>query len=305
MTDIPSEIENAAALWVVKTTSRELTKQESQEFERWIAASEQHQETYYRARQLWVLTHSGNTVVTVKRKQSVWRYGKQSLVATVLLAIFFSFFWLYNHQSTADYYTKTGEIRQITLPDGSVVDLDSGTQISLAFDTDYRQVNLIEGRAYFTVAPTNPRELRPFRVIANNGAIQALGTEFSIENRDSDVEVNVYQHSVQVSLLSGQSEVVNQGYSTHYQQKIWPVTAVKNNHSSAWREGQIIFHQRALKDVISEINRYRNKPIILLSKRNEKVSGVFQVKGLESAIENLNKSHDLAAYEVPFFTLIY
>ncbi|MCW2257642.1 transmembrane sensor [Providencia alcalifaciens] len=310
--DSPSEIENTAALWVIKTTSRELTGQENQDFQAWITSSEQHRTTYFRARQLWALTApSPIKPITVTenvaeqpqktRRHYVW----QAFAATVVFCILSVSVWHYSTQIAPDYQAKIGEILQVTLPDGSLVDLDSGSQLSLAFDDNYRQINLLTGRAYFAVAPMISIEHRPFRVAASDGIIQALGTEFSVDDKGDRVDVSVYQHSVKISLLSGQQIIVNAGHAAQYQQQIWPVSSFESDNPIAWRQGQIIFHQRTLSDVVNEINRYRDKPVVLLAKQGEKVSGVFQVKSIESALSNLSKSRELALYEMPFFTLMY
>ncbi|EKT60278.1 FecR family protein [Providencia burhodogranariea] len=310
--DSPSEIENTAALWVIKTTSRELTEQENQDFQVWIASSEQHRTTYFRARQLWALTASSPikpiTVVenVVDQPQKTRRrYVWQAFAATVIFCMLSVSAWHYSSQITPDYQAKIGEILRVTLPDGTLVDLDSGSQLSLAFDDNYRQINLLSGRAYFTVTPMTLGETRPFRVAAKDGIIQALGTEFSVDDKGDQVDVSVYQHSVEISLPSGEKVIVNAGHAAQYQQQIWPVSSFESDNSIAWRQGQIIFHQRTLGDVVNEINRYRDKPVVLLAKQGEKVSGVFQVKSIESALSNLSKSRELSLYEMPFFTLMY
>lgn len=310
--DNPSEIENTAALWVIKTTSRELTKTEELEFQSWISISEQHLETYYRARQLWKLTVNavGSQKLADKkdntiRKRMRVRYIQRS-AAAILFCILSVGAWQYYTQPTPVYYAQIGEVLQVTLPDGSVVDLDSGSKLSLDFNEYHRQVNLLSGRAYFSVAPMTQKDHRPFRVRAKNGVTQALGTEFSIDEKGDQVNVSVYQHSVKITLNSGEELVVNEGDFTHYQHKIWPVSSLYSKTSTDWRQGQIIFHQQTLDDVIGEINRYRNKPVILLSNQHQqKVSGVFQIKSIDSALANLSDSQGLQLYEIPFVTLMY
>ncbi len=310
--DTPTEIEDAAAMWVIKTSSRALTEQEELEFQSWIAISELHLETYYRARQLWKLTATKtNAQILAKKKAHIIqekpkaRYVQRS-VAAILFCILSVGAWQYYGKPVPDYYAKIGEVLQITLPDGSLVALDSGSQLALNFDEYHRQVTLLSGRAYFTVAPITQTDKRPFQVQAKNGVTQALGTEFSVDEKGEQVNVNVYQHSVKVVLTSGEELVVNAGDSTRYQQKIWPATSFDHQHSVAWREGQIIFHQRTLDEVVDEINRYRSKPIILLSSQNtQKISGVFQINAIDSALSNLSDSQGLRLYEIPFFTVMY
>ncbi|RFT12462.1 DUF4880 domain-containing protein [Providencia rettgeri] len=309
--DSPSEIENKAAMWVVKTTQRELTSQENEDFQSWLNASELHKSTYYRARQLWALTANKPRQQTVDNQQGMNkkrrpRYIGLSIAAVVLVSVLSMSIWYFQYPQPVDYYAKTGEIQHITLPDGSRVDLDSGAQLQLAFSPQYRQVNLLRGRAYFTVVPKTDTEPRPFQVMAKNGITQALGTEFSVDNENSKVAVSVYQHSVKVSLFSGQEMVIPAGNFTQYQSDITPMTSMVNSHSTVWREGQIIFQQQTFPEVIAEINRYRDKQIILLTEeRVGHISGVLQINTLDSGLTHLVSSYGLSVYEIPFFTLIY
>ncbi|HEE8951441.1 TPA: FecR domain-containing protein, partial [Providencia rettgeri] len=303
--DSPSEIENKAAMWVVKTTQRELTSQENEDFQSWLNASELHKSTYYRARQLWALTANKPRQQTVDNQQGMNkkrrpRYIGLSIAAVVLVSVLSMSIWYFQYTQPVDYYAKTGEIQHITLPDGSRVDLDSGAQLQLAFSPQYRQVNLLRGRAYFTVAPKTDTEPRPFQVMAKNGITQALGTEFSVDNENSKVAVSVYQHSVKVSLFSGQEMVIPAGNFTQYQSDITPMTSMVNSHSTVWREGQIIFQQQTFPEVIAEINRYRDKQIILLTEeRVGHISGVLQINTLDSGLTHLVSSYGLSVYEIP------
>lgn len=311
VSDLPSEIENTAAMWVVKTTHRALSQQENDDFQCWINTSEQHASAYYRARQLWALTankprqkKADNQQITNKKRLP--RYIGLSVAAMVLIGVLSISIWQYQHAPQFDYQAKTGEIKHITLPDGSRVDLDSGAQLQLAFNHQYRQVNLLQGRAYFTVAPKTKAEPRPFQVAAKNGITQALGTEFSVDNEGRKVDVSVYQHSVKIALLSGQEIEVSAGKFVQYQSDILPVIPLENASSPVWREGQIVFHQQTLAEIMVEINRYRDKPVMLLTKKqNDRMSGVLQINRLESGLTHLASSRGLSIYEVPFFTIIY
>ena len=305
----PSEIENTAAMWVIKTTQRELNAQENSEFQHWVSASTEHANAYYRARQIWALTschqQPKKRIKPIKVANS---YLKTTIAASVLVCGLATLLWWSENHEQIDYQAKIGEVQHITLPDGSQVDLDSGAQLQLAFDGQYRQVNLLQGRAYFSVAPTTDSELRPFQVKAKNGVTQALGTEFVIDNEGDNVDVSVYQHSVKISLLSGQEVVVKAGNFTQYQQQISPILPLAKQNSEEWREGQIVFQQQTLSEIAAKISRYHKKQIIILANDNDnegRLSGVLQINALESGLKHLTSSKGLSVYEVPFFTLIY
>jgi transmembrane sensor len=96
--------------------------------------------------------------------------------------------------------TRVGEIRSITLPDGSRVVLDTRAQLAVAFGADERHLTLRRGRARFEVA----HETRPFVVAAGNGEITARGTIFDVEAGDRGwVQVTLLRGAVDVSVRDG------------------------------------------------------------------------------------------------------
>jgi transmembrane sensor len=75
----------------------------------------------------------------------------------------------------ADYRTGVGQRVTITLPDGSVAQLNTDTAIAVKYSAQLRLVRLLRGEAAFQVRP-DP-EVR-FRVAAHRGFAEAVGTTF-------------------------------------------------------------------------------------------------------------------------------
>lgn len=87
--------------------------------------------------------------------------------------------------------------RQI-LPDGSVVELKEGAAIDVAFTANSsapRRVNLLSGEAHFSVAKNKER---PFIVAAGGIEVRAVGTAFSVDRSQTQVEVVVTEGRVAV-----------------------------------------------------------------------------------------------------------
>ena len=93
---------------------------------------------------------------------------------------------------------------QKLLPDGSLVDLRNGTEISIAFTADARRVILTRGEAHFQVA----KSALPFLVAVNAVEVRAVGTAFSVQLGSSDVEVLVTEGRVEVSQRADGAEPV-------------------------------------------------------------------------------------------------
>src|SRR3546814_11678062 len=77
----------------------------------------------------------------------------------------------------SDYRTGTGEMRNVTLSDGSSVTLDTGSAIAVNYGDGRRGVRLLAGRAWFDVAHD---ERHPFTVSAADARVRVTGTAFDV-----------------------------------------------------------------------------------------------------------------------------
>src|SRR3546814_20200955 len=86
-------------------------------------------------------------------------------------------------QSVQAFQTETGQRTTITLPDGSLVTLDSETDMRFTDMPGARHVELLSGRDFFKVAH-NPS--RPFTVTAAGKRVRAIGTAFQVRLKGGD-----------------------------------------------------------------------------------------------------------------------
>ncbi len=133
-----------------------------------------------------------------RRQKRSRRRRRQALGTAATLLAVAAFFWFSPAPSTQLPAPSSAvvhlPIRQI-LPDGSVVELNDGAVIREAFTADQRRVELLGGEAHFTVTK-NPT--RPFVVAAGGVEFRAVGTAFSVDLRQREVEMVVTEGSVSV-----------------------------------------------------------------------------------------------------------
>lgn len=179
------------------------------------------------------------------------------------------------------YITGIGERSTVGLPDGSVVILNTDTQLEVDYRADERVVHLLRGQALFEVAKD---AARPFRVLAANTRITAVGTEF---------DVRIDRARLQVALLHGVVKVdgaaPNAAGTPATQMVAGDVLDVLDDHQmrltrgdpqriSGWRDGQVVFADESLANAVAEMNRYSTRPIQLDAQIAQRyyVSGVFK-----------------------------
>ena len=92
--------------------------------------------------------------------------------------------------------TGKGETKVIALKDGSVVTLNTASEIQVNYSDALRSVELIRGEALFDVAKN---KARPFVVAAGDTSVRVVGTSFTVRHLDATpVQVLVREGIVDV-----------------------------------------------------------------------------------------------------------
>ena len=210
------------------------------------------------------------------------------------IAVIFSLFRLYEGVSRQDIYyecieTTYGERKDITLPDGSMVILNSCSRLRYPtkFTQQTREVRL-QGEAFFDVAKDPDRQ---FVVSAGQFCVKVLGTAFNIKSYDMDeiTSVKVDRGKVQIEMpeatmrLSAQERVeVNSLRGTIKKHQDLYETA-------GWRKGCLYFDATPIQDVARELEREYNCSIVFQEGQefDNLISGEHDNQSLESVLQSL------------------
>ena len=228
-----------------------------------------------------------------------WRRGLFAACFVLLLCLSW-FNWNRITDLTAYAATGIGERRQLTLVDGSQVELNTDSALDLDFDRSSRAVRLRRGEAWFHVAKAGGR---PFRVATSNALVTVTGTRFYVRRDDRQTRVMVEEGHVEVAPASGGASVrlqagqgaLVEGDAVQATPLIDPLTV------GAWRHGQIIFYATPLGEVVRELNRYRSAPIILLNEgvSGRDISGVFNVDDQAGTVRAIEERLGVRAHWLP------
>src|SRR5204863_1747502 len=96
---------------------------------------------------------------------------------------------------TQSFATATAEHRSVTLADGSTLDLNAGTRLTVTLGVRERRVVMAEGEAVFDVAPDKSR---PFLIAAGDRTVRVVGTRFDVRRRAGRLSVTVERGLVEV-----------------------------------------------------------------------------------------------------------
>jgi transmembrane sensor len=320
----PSEVMRQAAEWVVQLRSPDRPADCEQSFADWLRESPVHVREYLRAVEVWeglanpdvghghsrdelIKAASDSNLVelptaaappTSYRSGFRWRRVGFALALTVVFAVAY----LGWQQTTViKVTTGLGEQHSEVLPDHSVVELNTQSEIRVGFTAAERRVELVRGEAFFDVAKDS---VRPFIVVTDLATAKAVGTRFSVYRAQSGTIVTVAEGRVLVldkqatadtsANSAERTDVVEVIPGTQAEaQPGRPVQVRQANveRTFAWRERRLVFEGEPLSTVVEEFNRYNSPPLVIGDPRlrEERISGVFGANDPESLLDFLVK----------------
>ncbi|MBO9546315.1 FecR domain-containing protein [Caulobacter sp.] len=188
----------------------------------------------------------------------------------------------------ATYTTAVGEIRDVTLADGSVVTLDTATTLRAKVDGRVRRLALDNGAAYFAVVHD---KAHPFQVALADRQVVVTGTHFATSLRDGRARVELLEGSVEVRqprvstepvrLTPGDQVSYQAGGAVRREARIDPAAAV------AWRQRRLVFQDAALSEVLAELGRYTDAKIRLADPAlgRQRVTAMLPLDGRGTVVE--------------------
>jgi len=189
--------------------------------------------------------------------------------------------------------TNVGELRTVTLADGSTVTLNTDTLIRFSFSQKERRVDLIRGEARFDVAHDVSR---PFRVQAGSVVVTAVGTAFDVAALPKRTTVMLLEGRVVVEAKAqGTAAATTTTLSPGDQLMVAPDGHVNSNKPSkpelslSWQQGLVDINDLTLNAALAEINRYSETKVVVRSRtlQERRVSGIFRTGDVEAVTNAL------------------
>lgn len=220
----------------------------------------------------------------------VWR---QSDTAPVWLAAWGS-----------DIRTGTGERRNLELPDGSRLQLNADSAVSIAFSAVERTVRLISGELYVHSAPLPPDRSLPLRLTTRHGRIEAGEARFGVRQREHlATGLFVDGGRVEVGLARAgtpaATRAVRAGESMVFEGDRLGEPQASRAATTAWTRGMLIAQDMPLGELLAELSLFRSgylgcDPAIA----SLRINGTFPLRSAEDtdrALRMLVAEHALAA----------
>jgi transmembrane sensor len=294
-------IDLEACEWATRIASGSMSPAEQVALEDWLASDARHRGAFIRAQaasvhvdRISALSPPSGTLSRGERGRPPGAgegLTRRSLLAAGLAALAIGAtggaFWLW-HRRGEVYETNLGEVRRITLSDGSSMLLDSATVAHVRFDEHYRDIELLRGQGLFEVTKDSAR---PFIVHARDVSVRAVGTVFAVRAVDRNVAVTVTEGVVEVADSSASGSTIPQRVAAEERAvvddtrtiQVQPVTEAQVERHLAWRDGMLNFDGESLADAVAEINRHNQRQIVVddPTLASRPVIGIFRASDTE------------------------
>ncbi|HEU4665185.1 MAG TPA: FecR domain-containing protein [Dokdonella sp.] len=335
-------IEQVAAEWLTRRDRGDWSAHEQRALEDWLGASTRHRVTFLRLqaawseagrlqalaaglrddavppRGAWVLGPVAHALVphevaaarrapAPERPGHRWHRALAAGVALVAVGAALWFAWQLGGRSEADYASTLGQLRTVALADGSSAILSSDSRVHVRMTRGERDIELLQGEAYFEVAHDAGR---PFVVSADGRRAIAVGTRFSVRRDAHEVRVVVTEGKVRldappgadgratpVSLLPAGS-VATAGRSGVLVRSL-PVAEAER--FLEWRSGFLTFDDASLANAAAEFNRFNTRKLELADAGvgELRVGGNFRWANLDGFVKLLEMGFPVRAERLP------
>lgn len=198
--------------------------------------------------------------------------------------------------NTIQKYTLPGQKSSITLRDGTIVWLNSGSRISYQSDfNDSLRVLRLEGQAFFDIFKD---QSKPFVVKCGDLEIEALGTSFDVRGySESPIQVSLLTGSVKLSLhpkhLDKDNVILKPGE--------YSVLGINNKFIEkgkfdayevlAWKEGRLIFNNETIGEILPKLELWYGVEISnqLTFNMQKPYSSTFEQENLDNILLNMGE----------------
>jgi transmembrane sensor len=271
---------------ITKVISGNAEAKDASQLEKWLAESENNQKNYDKNVKVWQVAETWLAPQDIQQDKlkivnavnhcliiGVRKNKRRSMIylaAAILafpIAIALSFLFYRSpmsaniDQTVCEISAPAGHLSKCILPDGTEVWVNSGSKIKYdtnGFTEELREV-LLDGEAYFEVTKNKKR---PFYVRTKLADVKVTGTSFDVKayscsgsfetvlsEGSIELEFNNKFKSEKMKLKPGERAVWDED------QKKPIVEHVNTRIYSAWRNGEIIFQDATLNDLIEELER--------------------------------------------------
>jgi transmembrane sensor len=255
-----------AALWFARLGAAPNDADLAQAFSHWLDASPSHRAAWARVERIrqhvagvHPLAHPASEALQqarseVSRRRALQMLGLASLgLATAVCTGQRQRVFGQLQAWRADQRTRVGEVRHLTLAEGTQVWLNAGTALDIRLGARSRELSLWEGEVLIQTAP----DRRPFMLHTRQGRLTPLGTRFSVTVSEGLTQLDVYEGAVRAEIPQA-DRTVPAGHHLAFDALSWQSSGPARAARQSWSAGTLLADEEPLGAFIEELSRYRH-----------------------------------------------
>ena len=225
----------------------------------------------------------------------LWGFRVAAVLVVALLAINISII----KKSTENQFTETlqtittpyGAKTKITLPDGSLVWLNSGSTLSYPTNFSKSRPLTLVGEAYFEVEKND----KPFIVSTDYGDVEVKGTSFNVKayTDDNSFETTLEEGVVAFKVKNEENEVtLKPGEQVVKTTNGFTVKQVETKYFTSWKDGKLLFNREPFQSFITKLERWYNVKIEYSDAKLDELwySGTIEMESISEVMEMISKA---------------
>jgi transmembrane sensor len=303
------KLREVAISWFIRIKDIEADDPLRSKFEQWLMASVAHQQAYADVANVWASfdsPHALEKLADIADQDAFFQQAAQSkkiknYVAGAVAAVAIGLGGLLGFQTWRAQpvmqmaaQVEVGQVKAQRLEDGTLMTMNTGTDIEVTYYRDRRMVTLKRGEAIFEVTRD---ESRPFIIDSGKAKITVLGTRFAVNRLHKLVRVSVDHGTVKVEPQSVDSTTQPNALILHdgevAEVKHDNTKPTRSHHQAsdafAFEKGMVIFEEADLDEIAETLSRYRKLPLIAEPpvSNNVHISSMLKTTSIETFIHQM------------------
>ena len=234
-----------------------------------------------------------------QRKIKIYSWGLKMAAVLIIGLIFSTIFFSLQTNPNQDQLRESlqtitcpyGARTNITLPDGSIVWLNSGTTLSFPLRFDKTRPVKLVGEAFFKVVKSG----QPFIVSTHYGEVKVKGTSFNVKAfpDDDSFETTLVEGIVALRDKNTKNEVtLKPGQQAVQTSQGFDISNVETRLYTSWKEGKLIFSKEPFPSLVKKLERWYNVKIDYADPKLNQVwyTGTIEMESISEVMEMISKA---------------
>ncbi len=312
-------IADEAARWVVLIDSELFDAAAAARFRRWIARSDAHRPAFQLASRAWgeldglqklkaypdivALLEAGAEAAPRQPAEATGPDRRALLIGAGVAGVGLCVvgYNLLRPASAEAFESGIGELRELTLADGTIARLNAATRLEARITADERCARVVHGEVLFTITA---RGDDTFIILTPGGGVEAASGDVLVKVLPDGARVSIFSQSARAwrAALFSRGDRVSLGPLSEAEfgrdaLHIAQADAPRLERRTLWREGRLSFDNMPLAEAVEDVSRYTGVRFVFADDAlaEMRIGGVVNARDLDGFLALLHQNLGVSA----------